>query len=327
MNPIINIIIPCYYSSEIIKKSFNSLAIQTKRDCLRVYLVNDCSPNTKCEYKDIIDEFSQYFQIVYLKTPKNGGPGVARQLGLDSITDNSEYVMFIDDDDALANEYVIQNFLNIIYHKEVNTCIGFIGDSRKNPDNSVNYNHLTGSIFNRKILQLYNIRFSNKYCEEDTQFFMEYSYKLYRLSRTFGYNIFSREVITKFNPNFISYIYTINPNSITHTYDNNTITWNFFDIQIFNWEFLKNEPQDEITFELITQECESMYILISSFYEYLKNQINTKEQQAIINRAKKAIKEIINMNIIKEDQLSLDRVNFRPINKIIPIETYKGEII
>lgn len=325
MEPIINIIIPCYYSSDIIRTSFNSLAIQTKKEHLRVYLVNDCSPNTNCEYSDIIEEFSQYFEIIYLKTPKNGGPGATRQFGLDNITDDSEYVMFIDDDDQLANKYVIQNFLNIIYHKEINQCIGFIGDSRKNPDGTLRYNHLTGSIFNRKILKLFNIRFCDWYCEEDTVFFMEYAYKLYRLSRIFGNNVFSREVITKFNPNFISYIYTINPISITHSFPEEKIIWNFFEMQIYSWEFLMAEPQDYITQELIESECEATYIGITSTYEYLKHKCDDPEHKAILSRAKKAIKQIIDTNLIIDENLSLDRVNYTPINQIIPTKNYQGD--
>jgi hypothetical protein len=51
-------------------------------------MVNDCSPNTDCEYLDIRKEFSS-LHIQYLKTKENCGPGAARNLGLQAINNNA----------------------------------------------------------------------------------------------------------------------------------------------------------------------------------------------------------------------------------------------
>jgi hypothetical protein len=54
----IGVIIPYFYPSNTIRKAFTMLSWQTRKDVLTIYMVNDCSPHTDCEYSDIINEFS-----------------------------------------------------------------------------------------------------------------------------------------------------------------------------------------------------------------------------------------------------------------------------
>jgi GT2 family glycosyltransferase len=73
----INIIIPCYYPSEIIEPCFQSLSNQTAKNKIKIFMVNDCSPHTNCDYLDIREKYND-LNIQYLKTKENSGPGISR---------------------------------------------------------------------------------------------------------------------------------------------------------------------------------------------------------------------------------------------------------
>lgn len=211
----IGIIIPCYYESSLISNLFKSLNEQTQRDKIKIIMINDCSPNTS-SYYDLREEFS-LLDITYLETPKNSGPGVARQLGLEFC--QTEYVMFIDDDDILNNPYVIESYLNIISNKKQNEIIGFIAAQRLN-GNNIEFTGLTGSIFNNNIIKFFNISFSSKFkYGEDILFFMQYFFYIDVLK-----NIYNNSIIVKEDSSFIAYNYNRNNiNSLTRDISNNFI--------------------------------------------------------------------------------------------------------
>ena len=85
----IDLIIPCYGSPEVIEKGIASIAVQWHKEFIHVTLVNDCSPNTDCDYQDLVDKYSNFIDIRCIRTPRNGGRGLARQFGIDNTTDTS----------------------------------------------------------------------------------------------------------------------------------------------------------------------------------------------------------------------------------------------
>lgn len=167
----IDIIIPCYYSSSVIKPCFEKISQQTVLKDIKVIMVNDCSPNTPNEYQDIITEFSPIMNIQYLKTQKNSGPGIARQLGLDNAT--SDWIMFIDDDDELYDSTSIERLLKLA---DIDTVIAVTGQSLHLYNGQRNvmqpWIHHHGSIYNRKLLVQKNIKYDARlsYLEEDGAF-------------------------------------------------------------------------------------------------------------------------------------------------------------
>lgn len=172
----VDIIIPCYYSSEIIQPCLEKIMNQTVIKNIIVTIVNDCSPNTECEYQDIIQQYSSQMNIKYLKTEKNSGPGVARQLGLDNAT--CDWVMFIDDDDELYDETSIERLLNSVsYPIETIAGIGgqsihcYFGDDVR-AETFAPSTHHQGTLFNRKVLQERNIHYEPElsFKEEDGTF-------------------------------------------------------------------------------------------------------------------------------------------------------------
>ena len=93
----IDLIIPCYGESKLINRGLSSLASSWKSEYIHVTMVNDCSPNTDCNYQDLVDRYKNDIDIRCIKTPNNVGQGLARQYGIDN-TDR-DFFMFMDEDD------------------------------------------------------------------------------------------------------------------------------------------------------------------------------------------------------------------------------------
>ena len=168
----VDIIMPCYYANNILRPALNKIASQTVINDITLIMVNDCSPNTNCEYQDLIAEYQNKIHIRYLKTSNNVGPGESRQLGLDNAT--SEWVTFHDDDDELYDEHSIENYLNAIkkHPKAVSVTGGVLYKNFLTHTDDTYYNmfHLpNNTLFKREILQQLNIHFEPllSYREED----------------------------------------------------------------------------------------------------------------------------------------------------------------
>lgn len=162
----IDYIIPTYYDSSIVKVGLDKLCKQTRRDALNIIIVNDCSPNTDCNYQDIIDEYSNRLSIRVVKTPYNSGPGMAMQFGVDAGT--GDYYLIQDDDDCIASDDVIESYIKVIEeHKNQNNIATIMGNAALcNKDFSIinvfgndNKPIVHGRLFYRKFMQSNDIRY------------------------------------------------------------------------------------------------------------------------------------------------------------------------
>ena len=209
----INIIIPCFYEDFYLTRCLTSLAEQTYKEHLEIYLINDCSSNTTDKYNSVINQFKKYLNIHYLETKQNSGPGIARQLGLDSIDNNYRYVMFIDDDDVLYDNNVIEHFYGIINEDDYTIISGLRKDEEQNEGL-----FFTGILFDRNVIRKANLHFEEEisFFEEDSEF----------LNSTWSWiqcqNEINRQTLYKIHyGNFISYIHSEdNPNSLTKNVKN-----------------------------------------------------------------------------------------------------------
>lgn len=183
----IDFIIPCYGKSDLINKGIASLVTQWKNEYIHVTLVNDCSPNTDCNYQDLVDRYKDVLDIRCIKTPENYGQGLARQYGIDHT--NHDYFMFMDEDDLIGNGVAISVFVgavecaNIKFNpdgstysidengkplqiddpKEVAVVSGPLFEFDDNHTKIIdNNNHvwLNSKLFNRKFIEKHNIRFN-----------------------------------------------------------------------------------------------------------------------------------------------------------------------
>ena len=181
----IDLIIPCYGKSELINRGLASIATQWKREYIHVTLVNDCSPNTDCNYQDLVDRYKDQIDIRVITMPENSGQGLTRQYGIDNTS--RDWFMFMDEDDQLGNGLAISQFVGAvegyIYVTEDN-CYILDEDGNKilktdQPEPALisaslfefddNHTHLIPShnqvwlnskLYNRKFIEKHNIRFN-----------------------------------------------------------------------------------------------------------------------------------------------------------------------
>lgn len=99
----ISIIIPCYNIEKYIGRCFESIERQTIGiENLEIIFVEDGS--TDNTYECLLDIEKRYSDsVIIIRNPVNGKPGMARNIGLEYAS--SEYILFIDGDDWVDEEY------------------------------------------------------------------------------------------------------------------------------------------------------------------------------------------------------------------------------
>lgn len=93
-----SIITPTYRRKEKLKRAVDSLLAQTYKDW-EMIIIND-SPSDET-YRDFASSINDA-RIHYHINPKNSGVNVSRNHGLDKLSADSKWVIFLDDDDYLA---------------------------------------------------------------------------------------------------------------------------------------------------------------------------------------------------------------------------------
>ena len=207
---LLSVIIPYFNETQDeIYHLLSSLNTQIGIDASRIehILVNDGSENRFSD--DFLNTFDK-LNLRFIYRDENGGPGAARQTGVDNA--RGDYITFCDADDVLQNVHVINSYLQgiEIYHPEVLTSTWL---NEQYDEKTRKYTYIVhdsdetwmhGKMYNRAFLTLNKIRFHEKlYVHEDTYF--------NRL-------VFSvaKEV---YKVMFTSYVWRYRPNSITRRND------------------------------------------------------------------------------------------------------------
>lgn len=98
---LVTVIIPVYKVEEYyLRNSIESILVQTYKE-LEIILVDDGSPDNcgaVCDEYAIRDERIKVYHL------PNGGVSVARNYGLNHC--HGDYIMFVDSDDYIANDYI-----------------------------------------------------------------------------------------------------------------------------------------------------------------------------------------------------------------------------
>lgn len=188
--------------------ALDSLVAQTKKIFL-VTIVQDCDDE---DYTDIITEYHRRgLQIFLLKTPHNGGPGYARQYGMDH-TKMCDYCMFLDIDDMLYPRAV-----EVLYHeaklKDADIISSsFMAEQRNNPailmdveSTPVTWTH--GKIYKLEYLRKNGIRFLDELRYNEDSYF-----NLVAINST----------EKKFKLREVTYLWRNNPESLTRDEKNGT---------------------------------------------------------------------------------------------------------
>lgn len=200
------IIIPAYNAQKTIAKTLHSIAGQTIAEKLTVIIVDDCS---KGQYSTIINKFNQTLDIQYIRLDENGGPGIARQVGLKSVT--TPYVAFIDADDIYLDMMFFEGFTD--YMDQNPDVIMISAPFLERLENGVLFAHkddltwLHSKLYRVSYLTKHNITFSELRACEDVEFNQ-------KIALTFkdGESIF-------YAKDRYEYLWEFSPNSITRNND------------------------------------------------------------------------------------------------------------
>ena len=157
----IDIIIPLYNAIETIEYTLMSINLQTIKNKIKVYLIDDASDD---DYTKIINKY-QELDIIYTKLEKNLGPGLARQKGLD--ISNSKYIIFMDADDLFYNADSVKILLE---NAEKYDLVYGITYDEKRCISLYNEGDLHGKLYSRNFIEKNKIKFNETRFHEDNYF-------------------------------------------------------------------------------------------------------------------------------------------------------------
>jgi glycosyltransferase involved in cell wall biosynthesis len=165
----IDVIIPAFMSQNTIGKTLASIAMQTVLDKVTVIIVND---SDGIGYSKFIEQFKDAMEIKEVVLEKNGGPGVARQAGIDAT--NSPYFTCIDADDTFASAFSLEILLKAVddnpgYHTIVGSFAEDQGNLKFNQHTS-DLIWMFGKLYTRAFVDKYKIRFNETRANEDNGF-------------------------------------------------------------------------------------------------------------------------------------------------------------
>jgi glycosyltransferase involved in cell wall biosynthesis len=212
----IDVIIPAYnVPDNILFRCLASIACQDIVSELEVTIVDDAS--TEENYKDVAKNFESILKINILRYEVNGGPGVARQYGIDHTSNG--YMTFIDADDTFNGAFALKALRTGIEMNKglYQMCVGVfdeVHESDMNADEGpVLMDHpqdliwMFGKLYRRSFIDKYKIRFhESSRANEDNGF-----NTICRLCANDNEQI-------KFIPAHVYYWHE-NPNSITRAND------------------------------------------------------------------------------------------------------------
>lgn len=165
----VDIIIPAYHAQNTIDKTIASIVIQSVSDCVRVTIVNDADG---IGYKKTVDRYSDILDIQEIALDENGGPGVARQYGIDNTS--LPYFMCVDADDTLAGAFSLAILLKDLVDNP-NHCMVSGAFAEEHDDfNFINHQGdliwMFSKLYRRSFIDKYNIRFNSTRANEDNGF-------------------------------------------------------------------------------------------------------------------------------------------------------------
>jgi glycosyltransferase involved in cell wall biosynthesis len=165
----IDVIIPAFKAQNTIARTISSVVIQSIVDEISITIVNDADG---IGYADFVKHFKPYVDIKEITMKKNGGPGVARQYGIDNTT--APYFTCIDADDTFAGAFALEIlYRSMKANPEYHTIVGTFVEQHENLQFISHPNDLVwmfGKLYTREFINKYNIRFNETRANEDNGF-------------------------------------------------------------------------------------------------------------------------------------------------------------
>lgn len=170
-NKLIDLVVPMYKNKETLLKLLASIASQSFKNAICVFLVQDCDGE---DYTELIKMFKPMLDIELISMEKNSGPGTARRIGMQKGT--SPYIMFMDADDTFQNPFAVQELyeyaqtedydaVNSVFLEQTTAEMGsFV------PHGNNDWVWVFGKIYKRKFLEDNQIYINDSRANEDTGF-------------------------------------------------------------------------------------------------------------------------------------------------------------
>ncbi|MBQ9609283.1 MAG: glycosyltransferase [Lachnospiraceae bacterium] len=176
---ILTIIIPVYNGMEHIKRAVKSVYAQDFTESIELILINDGSNDESFDIIKTISRKAPSNIDVKIKNEVNHGVSYTRNMGLDLA--NGRYIMFMDQDDFIAKDYV-RKYIEAVSDGNYDIVVG--GYERVNskgkilvriaPQDTLWSHYLVPApwahIYRRDFLKKYNIHFADEGIGEDIYF-------------------------------------------------------------------------------------------------------------------------------------------------------------
>lgn len=163
----IDVIIPAYNSYNTIDRTLSSISLQSCRDKLNVYIINDGSNGN---FDQFVNFYKKYLNIKELSYDKNMGPGYAREYGIKN--SSGKYIVFIDSDDSFYDSYSLYKLYNAISSSDYDFVNSAFYEQKQDElkiiSDDVVWMH--GKIYKRSFIEKNNIHFNNSRNNEDNGF-------------------------------------------------------------------------------------------------------------------------------------------------------------
>ena len=212
MNYLISIIVPVYNVEDYLRECLDSIVNQTYKN-LDIILVDDGSTDSSGK---ICDEYADKDNRIRVVHNKNHGVSYSRNCGLDIA--KGEYILFIDSDDIVKNNYVFE-MVKELDEKDYDLIVSNIIDVWDNIKQIriKNFDKLSGTFYNdyfdlkevlrgpwgklykKFLLDKFNIKFlENMKVAEDQVFNFEYYsvIKMYKFIDLSGYEYYHRNTFS-----------------------------------------------------------------------------------------------------------------------------------
>lgn len=175
----IDIIIPFYDFDDLqLEVLFDILHSQTIIEDCHIYFISDNSPREEEVFDKFNNEVNGGLKVTFLKTAERSGPGVARQLGIDSSF--NPYIFLFDIDDLIINPFVLEQMYHIITESQcdiVQSGFEIYNKTMDGYEKDLSYiwtpsvrtflNRNYCSLYKRDFLKAHNIRFNDYFLSED----------------------------------------------------------------------------------------------------------------------------------------------------------------
>lgn len=170
MDKKLDVIIPAYKAHSTLRTCLSSIACQSIADEVLVTVVDDCCPEGR--YDEIVWDFTPVLDVQLIRMEENGGPGLARQKGIDST--DCEFFTFIDADDVFFSVQALEHLLEKIEGDKTCMCAsgGFYSPRLVGLPSNICRNKVWvfGKAWRRSFVDKYDIHFSNTRANEDCSF-------------------------------------------------------------------------------------------------------------------------------------------------------------